>query len=425
VVSFRMSNAIQHLIVAALLVAVAGCSSSQSGPPSPMGSAQLEEIPGQAPANVVEVQAVGAGPFNAAYWQNDALNWVPDVREPMLSAQKTSPYQNIYAPWPLEQPGGWRLFYGGWDGSDTPNDRVYSVTTTDFLAFYDRQLVIDYGAFQNVNNVNVQQIPDGSLHMMCTGGTYDGLNWPTYFSSPDGVKWNGSPEPYQAQLSDIVDIQDYSGYEGGGFNGGNVLFWDNSWIFYFYDNNNNGQIFRATGASPGAVQLEGITLATGADPNGVYKFSVDGQPSYLMTLMSNGPQLWYSMSNNGVSFGPMQTLFASLSSMDSAMDSVAFVRNGNRLLGTLYGANTGSPDNPLADNEIFARWLQKKVVVRDSSGVQHLAHGSYGPDRQWFLLPLGSSIEGDLVVYSEDGITQIASGKVTVNTGKTYRLVLN
>jgi hypothetical protein len=107
------------------------------------------------------------------------------------------------------------------------------------------------------------------------------------------------------------------------------------------------------------------------------------------------------------------------------MVSVGFVTKGNQVLGALYGANAGSPENTLASNQIFARWLQKKVVLTDSSGVQHFAQGGYGPDRQWFLLPLGSSIEGDLVVYSEDGITQIGSGKVTVNAGKPYRLVLN
>jgi hypothetical protein len=76
-------------------------------------------------------------------------------------------------------------------------------------------------------------------------------------------------------------------------------------------------------------------------------------------------------------------------------------------------------------DQIFARWLQKRVILTDSSGVQHFAQGGYGPDRQWFLLPVGSSIEGDLIVYSEDRMTQIGSGKVTVNAGKPYRLVLN
>jgi hypothetical protein len=281
-------------------------------------------------------------------------------------------------------------------------------------------LVIDHGAFQHINNVNVQQLADGSLHMICTGGAVDEVhNWATYFSSPDGVTWNGSHEPYQAQLADIVDIQGYANYQHGGFNAGNVLFWDNAWIFYFYDNYNDGQIFRATGATPHTVQLQGIALKTGADPNGVYKFMAGSQPWYLMTLMSNGPQLWYSLSNDGVTFGAMNNLVASLSSLDVSMVSVAFVTKSNQLLGTLYGANSGK-----TDDQIFARWLQKKVVITDSSGVQYFAHGGYGPDRQWFPAPASGLLEGTMVVYAEDGLTPLGSSFVTLTSGKTYTLVL-
>jgi hypothetical protein len=388
-------------------------------------TAALQEISHLVAAGTIELQGLSAGTFTPAYWQKNMLNWVPDVREPMFTALTTSPYQNIYAPWPLEQPGGWRLFYGGWDGSDTPNDRVYSATTADFLTFTNRQLVIDHGAFLHVNNVNVHQIPDGSLHMVCTGGAYDEItNWPTYFSSPDGITWNGSPQPYQAQLTDIVVIQGYSDYSAGGFNGGNVLFWDNAWALYFYDNFNNDHIFRATGASPNTVQLQGQALASGADPNGVYKFTVGTQSWFLMTLMSNAPQLWYSMSSDGITFGPMQNLFYNLSAQDSSIDSLSFVTSGSRILGVLYGANTGTPDNQLSDNEIYARWLQRKVVITDSSGAQYFAQGSYGPDRQWFQAPASGTLEGTMVVYAEDGATPLGNSLVTLTAGKAYNLVL-
>src|SRR6516164_6264250 len=90
------------------------------------GSAALQEVQGvQVPAGTLEIQGLSAGAFNPQYWQKNTLNWVPDVRKPMFAAQQTGPYQNIYAPWPLEQPGGWRLFYGGWDGQDVPFDQIY------------------------------------------------------------------------------------------------------------------------------------------------------------------------------------------------------------------------------------------------------------------------------------------------------------
>ena len=390
------------------------------------GTAVLQETAGQVNAGTIEIQGLSAGNFNPTYWQQNTLNWVPDVREPMFTSLTTSPYQNIYSPFPVEQSGGWRMFYGGWDGSDTPNDRIYSVTTADFLTFNNRMLVVDHGAFQHMNDVNVQQLPDGSLHMMCTGGAYDGRNWPTYFSSPDGVVWNGTPEPYQAQLSDIVNIQGYSDYQAGGFNAGNVLFRETSdWVLYFYDNFGAiAQIYRATGTSPQVVQFQSVALKTGADPNSVNKFVVANQTWYLMGLMSNAPQVWYSLSNDGLTFGPQETLFTNLSSLDTSMDTVSFVTRGSQVLGTLYGANTGTPDNQLSDNSIFARWLQKKVVVTDSSGTQYFTQGAYGPDRQWFATPASGSLNGTVVVYAEDGVTILASNVVSLTAGKSYALQL-
>jgi hypothetical protein len=48
-------------------------------------------------------------------------------------------------------------------------------------------LVIDHGAFGHVNNVNVQQLADGSIYMICTvfPDPY-GQDKPDYFFSPDG-----------------------------------------------------------------------------------------------------------------------------------------------------------------------------------------------------------------------------------------------
>ena len=70
-------------------------------------------------ADTIEIQGVSAGSFNPIYWQRETLNWMPDTRVPMFTALTSSPNQNIYAPWALEQQAGWRMFYGGWDGSDS------------------------------------------------------------------------------------------------------------------------------------------------------------------------------------------------------------------------------------------------------------------------------------------------------------------
>src|ERR1700756_5064364 len=41
-------------------------------------------------------QGLSAGSFNPTYWQQNTLNWLPDVRQPIFAAQTTGTYQNIY-----------------------------------------------------------------------------------------------------------------------------------------------------------------------------------------------------------------------------------------------------------------------------------------------------------------------------------------
>jgi hypothetical protein len=401
---------------------------------------------GQAPAGTIEIQGLSADVFNPAYWQRNALNWVPDVRAPMLAAQPTGTYQNIYSPWPLEQNSGWLLFYGGWDGTDTPNDRVYKTTTADFYTFGgatattgapttpNGQLVIDHGVFTHVNNMSVQQLADGSLHMICTTLVdANSLDKPTYFSSPDGVTWNGTPEPYEAQLSDVVSIPNDPTYAGYDFNGGNVLLWDsNTWVLYYSVGVYGaiGQVYRATGDAPPMFQRTGIALTTPHYANDVKVFQASGKTWYLMSLYiervqtdPNPVTFLYSLSNDGKQFGPEQTLFAlPQGGPDSFGVTPAFVTRAGRVLGALYGAN---PQDLLsATDAIFARWLQKKVEVVDSTGATVTAQGGYGPDRQWFAANGSGALTGTIRVFAEDGVTPLATGSIDLSAGKAYMLVL-
>jgi hypothetical protein len=390
------------------------------------GLVQLQPVSGQVLPGTIEIQGVSAGAFNPLWWQQDTLNWVPDVRMPIFAAQTTGQYQNIYAPWPLEQANGWRMFYGGWDGTNTPFDQIYSAATTDFLSFGARDHIISNGAYLNVNNVNVQELPDSSLHMICTGGQAGNIdNFPVYFASPDGITWNSVPEPYAAQLSDVVGIQGYAGFSTGNFNGANVLLQDSgTWVLYFKDWNDFHRIYRATANTLPNFQLQGVALKSDYAVNDVKKFVVNGTNWYLMGLHFNDQSLFYSLSNDGITFSPEQTLFTHLSSQDFNMVAVGFVVKTGQLLGVLYGADAGAPNGSLTDNQIFARWLQKKVVITDSSGMQYTLQGSYGPDRQWFQLPSSGPLRGIVTVYAEDGITPLGKGTVTVSTGQAYQLVV-
>ena len=398
------------------------------------GLAQVQTATGQVPAGMIEIRGVAAGPFNPLSWQQNTLNWVPDVRTPML-APLPGLYQNIYSPWPLQQPNGWLLFYGGWDGTATSNDRVYNLSTPDFLSFGSRSLVIDHGAFMHVNNVNVTQLSDGSMHMICTVLIDpNDLDKPAYFSSPDGQTWNGSPEPYSAQLSDRVSIPDDPIYATNDYNGGNVLLWDNNaWTLYYSNGvfgGNNGKVYRATSTSIPQFHSAGSALNTSHYANDVKKFQVAGKNWYVMALYiervatdPNPPTFSYSLSNDGITFGPEFTLFGGAYPEDQFVTTPAFVTSGSSILGVLYGANPVDVLN--AADQIFARWLQKKVVITDSSGVQYTSQIGYGPDRQWFQSPASGSIQGTITVYAEDGITPLARGSVNVSGENAYQLALS
>jgi len=92
-----------------------------------------------------------------------------------------------------------------------------------------------------------------------------------------------------------------------------------------------------------------------------------------------------------------------------------YCSEGNAILGVLYGASAAET---LDQNRIFARWLQKKIMITDSSGALYPLQGSYGPDRQWFTV--SNSITGTVLVYAPDGMTPEAAGAVTVKAGEAY-----
>jgi hypothetical protein len=131
----------------------------------------------------------------------------------------------------------------------------------------------------------------------------------------------------------------------------------------------------------------------------------------------------YSLSNDGKQFGPEQTLFAlAQGAQDSFGVTPAFVTRAGHVLGVLYGAN---PQDLLsATDAIFARWLQKKLEVVDSSEMAEVAQGGYGPDRQWFAANASGKLQGTIRVFAEDGMTPLATGAVDLSAGKAYALMV-
>lgn len=373
----------------------------------------------------IEVHGVQAGPFAPAIWQANALHLLPDVRSPLLQPQPTGPFRNIYAPSAVRTPEGWRVFYGAWDGVETPNDRIYCVDTPDFLRFGERTMVIDHGAFIHACNVSALRNDKGGYHILCTVLPHgdEPRNKPAYFSSPDGKTWNGSPMPYPARTEDVVEIQGYDRYAEADINGMNVLFREgNMFRLYFGNFKDRGYVYRASGQDGLRYTFEGPVLHSLHAANDVKLFRCDGVSWYLMALHMNTGRTWYSLSQDGRNFAAEQPLLKSLGPEDRYIVALGWVQDGNRLLGVLYGAGA-SPG--LDRNRIFARWLQKKVVLVTTDGTRYEPTASLGPDRQVICVPPDMASQGRFETFSEDGRTLLGSSDpLAIGADHIYRVTL-
>ncbi len=367
---------------------------------------KIERVGGQAELGTIELHGVGAGDFDPKMWQSGNLNFVPDIRMPLLEPRKGGVCRNIYAPSAVETQNGWRLFYGAWDGVDTMNDRIYSVMTRDFVDFGERRMEIDHGDFIHCCNVSALRLPDGGWRLMCTVYPTDNdRNKPAFFSSPDGATWNGSPAPYPAKKSDVITIEGYEKYDDADINGMNVIFYeDGVYRLYFNSFRDFGRVYRATSKDGRSFTFDGTSLEFGGVVNDVKRLTANGKPWYLMGLHMNRDRLWYSLSNDGMIFQPAKDLAKNLGERDRYIVAIGWVTRGNRVLGYLYGAGEVPT---LERNRIWGRWLQKKVVFVTDRATTHETIGALGPDRQIFTVPRERPLEGHFEVYAEDGVTRV------------------
>jgi hypothetical protein len=381
-----------------------------------------------APTGYLEVTGVEAGEFNPLTWQQGTLNFLSDLRSPLL-APRNGTFRNIYAPSAVETPGGYRLFYGAWDGVPTGNDRIYSATTDlRFQAFVDRHAVIVPGSYTHVCNVNALGSDDGSFALFATLYPVRGLNKPAFFRcDATGTNWNGLPgEPYTVRGQDVVDISGYA-YTNADMNGMNVMLRESGvYRLYFGDFKNPGGTFRATSTNGKQYTFEAKALNGPGFVNDVKKFRVGAATYYLMGLHENGTRLWQTVSTNGAAFPPARTLLTNLDSTDAYIVALGWVVRGpqespgRKLLGVLYGAG---PVSALNQNSIHARWLQRKVAFVVDDGTRYPGTRAYGPDRQLLAFSSGRPVTGRFEVYAEDGTTLLgASAPRTVQGGQAYQL---
>ncbi len=390
---------------------------------------QISLTTNEAPAGFVEVRGVETGPFDPGLWKSGKLNLVPDRRFPLL-APLPGNFRNIYAPSAVQTPEGYRLFYGAWDGIPSGNDHIYSVTTdANFQSFENRHQVITPGNFVHVCNVNAFRLDDSSYAMFTTVYPVAGQNRPGFFKSDvTGTNWNGDfGEPHTVQMGDIVDISGYN-YTNSDINGMNVMLRENGhYHLYFGDVHNQPGTFRASSDDGKHYRFEAKVFSGSLAVNDVKKFRVGNESFYLMALHVNQPQIWQTVSTNGLEFPPAQVLLTNAALADHYIVAVGWVTRGaeelpdRKLIGVLYGAG---PVSTFDHNQIFARWLQKKIVFVAADGTRFAGIQSLGPDRQLLQISEGLSKGGHFEIYAEDGLKLLATIPAReVTAGQTYELL--
>lgn len=381
----------------------------------------IKQITGQAQIGHVEFHGTAAGAFDPDLFRGGSPHFLPDQQAPLLSPRLSGVFRNIYAPAVVELATGWQVFFGGWDGVPSGNDRIYSVLTPDFITFEKRRIEIEHGEFVHVCNVSAVRLPNGATRLMCTAFPVGrNLNKPVLFSSPSGDVWNGAPAPYAARRGDLVEMAGYPAFDTADMNGMNVLLHEDGFYrLYFGSFTDPGHVRRASSDDAMHFRYDGPCLASRHMVNDVKKFVVDDRPCYLMGLHGNSDRLWYALSNDGMRFEPERELAVHSGEADRFMVAVGWIVQGQRLLGFLYGAG---PVASLDRNRIFARWLQKRLVFRDQQGRRYEAAKALGPDRQVLSLEGQNRLEGHLEVYGEDGKTLAKPISMKLVSGGVYVL---
>lgn len=369
---------------------------------------------GQAPLGYVQIYGVSTEGFDEAAWKEGDLNLVPDYRHPFIEPRFDGPWRNIYAPSVVFTWSGWHIFYGAWDGAHSGNDRIYLRTATTFNHLHDPRTVIEHGPFTHVCNVNALQMDDHRFELACT--VYPdtkGLNKPAYFIV------DNMDTPITASHDHIIHVEGYPNWEDADVNGMNVLYRDDDNLYlYFCDFKNFGTVFRAKQREGTIFDFEGEVFEGGYMVNDVKRFG----DSYLMGLHRNRDGIWYSISNEADTFPEEQLLLRPLGELDRYIVAMGWVQAHGKLLGVLYGAG---PVKELNRNQIFARWLQKRITFETEDGTVYKVEKSLGSDTALLPLPEGPHV-GTLRAWESDGETLLdVLENVKLVSGRNYFFAKN
>lgn len=370
------------------------------------------------PAGSVEVRNVVARNFNPNRLANDC--WHYDARNPIL-APSAGTWRNIYAPSAVNNgPNLWNIYFGGWDGSATGNDRISLTVTGDrFNTFGTRPVVINNGTFIHVNNETVVKVGPNDWRMAYTtvlAGAGQ-LNKPCYATSTNGLAWT----PSAGSSSYRMTMTGYANWATADVNGSNVIYYDGSlYHMYFTDFANFGGTFHATSTNNINYTYVNQVMNAAIIANDMKKFTFNSADQFIWGYHRNRDYVRYSIGPNPSNAGTgVADLFTYKGTADRYITSCGFVQEANKLIGCLYGASSSTS---LTQNQIFARWLQRKVVFNNSSIRWGDIEDSVGPDKVRFYTAAGQYVEtGTFKVYAEDGVTlEYTSPNVTMLSGDIW-----
>ena len=344
-------------------------------------------------------------------------HWDFDARG-IVIAPAAGANQNIYAPNIVHTgAGAWNIYFGGWDGSATGNDRLYLTTTgDDFLTIGAHALIIDHGVFQHTNNDSTLKVADGDWRMVytCASG---GINKPAYSRSTDGSTWT----PNVGTTSTLLNMTGYPNWAGADVNGGNVVYRDDqgTWHLYFIDFNNFTGVHHATSTDFVNYTYVGKITSETMVPNDWKAFSYGGSTYYVGAYHFNGPSVWTTVSTSLTTVPARTVAFDHAGADDLNIVAPGIVQDAGRIYGMLYGA--GATSN-LSENRIFASWLQKKIIFSNAAVRWGDIERSYGPDVVYVLTAEAASVEtGRFEVYDTDGTTLLyRSPVVTMRSGDQW-----
>lgn len=366
-------------------------------------------------SHVNEIRNVGSGAYDPA----KLGNWNFDIRRPFI-APKPGGDANIYAPSVVKNGGTWNIYFGGWDGTTDRHDRISIVTTEDFDTLSPHEKMIDSGSYLHVNNPSALRIGEG-LWRMCYTSIKDvnSLNRTMCVPSTNGVNWS----PSQASATALIGMSGYPGWTNADVNGGNVLYHaDGTYLLYFVDFKNFSGVPYAASTDGKNFYYQGKASADNLVINDFKSFGNGPAKQYLAGFHLNNDRIWYSAGQSVSQFTPAKTLFTHYDQADRYITSVGFVSDGSRLYGALYGAGASGT---LAENRIFAAWLQKKVIFESERTRWGDIESARGPDK--IVLHMSNSVEtGRYSIYDTDGTTLLYRSPVmTIRSGDIWQFAGN